>query len=77
MWGKEKEAALQGLELACSPDSALLLTTQHNLQEAEPKLPNLLKLLVWAQKQLDEKAAYPRIDHLVTAELVDPPPADD
>ena len=25
------------------------------LQEAEPKLPNLLKLLVWAQRQLDEK----------------------
>lgn len=41
------------------------------LQEAEPKLPNLLKLLIWAQKQLDEKAVYPRIDNLVTAELVE------
>ena len=46
-------------------------------QEAEPKLPNLLKLLVWAQKQLDEKAVYPRIENLTSAELVEPPPADD
>ena len=43
------------------------------LQEAEPKLPNLLKLLLWAQKQLDEKAQYPRIEDLVTASLVAPP----
>ena len=48
-------------------------------QEAEPKLPNLLKLLTWAQRQLDERAAYPRIDNLVSGELLDPPPpgADD
>jgi hypothetical protein len=46
------------------------------VQEAEPKLPNLLKLLIWAQKQLDEKALYPRIDNLVTAELVEPAPDD-
>lgn len=45
------------------------------VQEAEPKLPNLLKLLVWAQKQLDEKAVYPRIDNLVTGELAEPPSA--
>lgn len=44
-------------------------------QEAEPKLPNLLKLLVWAQRQLDERAAYPRIEDLVSAELANPPPA--
>ena len=43
------------------------------LQEAEPKLPNLLKLLLWAQKQLDEKAQYPRIEDLATAALVGPP----
>lgn len=46
-------------------------------QEAEPKLPNLLKLLMWAQRQLDDKAAYPRIENLVTGDLVDPPPAAD
>lgn len=44
-------------------------------QEAEPKLPNLLKLLVWAQRKLDDKALYPRIDNPVTAQLVEPPPA--
>ena len=44
-------------------------------QEKEPKLPSLLKLLVWAQQALDERAAYPRIQDLSTAELVPPPPA--
>ncbi|KAI3436058.1 hypothetical protein D9Q98_002117 [Chlorella vulgaris] len=47
--------------------NAAILASQS--QEAEPKLPNLLKLLMWAQKQLDEKAVYPRVDNLVTAEL--------
>ncbi|KAF9672299.1 hypothetical protein SADUNF_Sadunf11G0026900 [Salix dunnii] len=37
-----------------------------------PKLPNLLKMLLWAQNQLDEKAAYPRINDLSTAMLEDP-----
>ena len=41
-------------------------------QEAEPKLPNLLKLLIWAQKQLDEKALYPRVENLVSGELAEP-----
>ena len=40
-------------------------------QEAEPKLPNLLKLLIWAQRQLDEKALYPRVNNLVSGELVE------
>ncbi|KAL4458736.1 hypothetical protein ABPG75_013601 [Micractinium tetrahymenae] len=53
--------------------NAAILASQS--QEAEPKLPNLLKLLVWAQKQLDEKAVYPRIDNLVAGQLVDPPAA--
>jgi hypothetical protein len=55
--------------------NAAILASQS--QEAEPKLPNLLKLLVWAQKQLDEKAVYPRVENLTSAELVEPPPADD
>ncbi len=45
-------------------------------QEREPRLPMLLKLLLWAQAQLDEKAAYPRVTDLVTAQLVPPPKAD-
>ena len=39
----------------------------------DPKLPSLLKMLMWAQDQLDEKAAYPRINDLSTAMLEDPP----
>lgn len=38
---------------------------------ADPKLPSLLKMLQWAQNQLDEKAAYPRINDLSTAILED------
>ena len=30
---------------------------------------NLLRLLVWSQAQLDERASYPRINDLATAEL--------
>lgn len=39
---------------------------------ADPKLPSLLKMLIWAQSQLDEKAHYPRINDLSTARLEDP-----
>jgi len=38
----------------------------------DPKLPGLLKMLIWAQTQLDEKVKYPRINNLATAELVGP-----
>ncbi|PSC71019.1 glucose-induced degradation 8-like protein [Micractinium conductrix] len=51
--------------------NAAILAAQS--QEAEPKLPNLLKLLVWAQRQLDEKATYPHIQDLVSGQLEDPP----
>ncbi|GAB4821825.1 hypothetical protein N2152v2_008871 [Parachlorella kessleri] len=54
--------------------NAAILASQS--QEKESRLPNLLKLLVWTQQQLDEKAAYPRIIDLATAELV-PAPSDD
>jgi hypothetical protein len=39
---------------------------------ADPKLPSLLKMLIWTQDQLDEKAAYPRINNFSTAALEDP-----
>ena len=42
------------------------------VQEQEPRLPNLLKMIVWSQQQLDEKLNYPRINNLVTAELTSP-----
>ncbi|KAH7545948.1 hypothetical protein FEM48_Zijuj01G0148200 [Ziziphus jujuba var. spinosa] len=49
----------------------LLLSDAYGLND--PKLPSLLKMLIWAQNQLDEKAAYPRINDLSTAMLEDPP----
>lgn len=48
--------------------NAAILTSQS--QEKDPKLPSLLKMLVWTQAQLDEKVVYPRIKNLTTAELV-------
>lgn len=50
--------------------NAAILESQ--CQETTPKLPNLLKMLIWAQKRLDEKLIYPRINDLQTAELVMP-----
>ena len=42
------------------------------VQEKEARLPNLLKMVVWAQQQLNEKLAYPRINDLMNTELVEP-----
>ncbi|KAJ3299807.1 Glucose-induced degradation complex subunit [Borealophlyctis nickersoniae] len=50
--------------------NSAILTAQ--CQEKDPKLPSLLRMLVWAQNQLDEKLVYPKIKNLVTAELEDP-----
>eukprot|EP00897_Mesotaenium_endlicherianum_P009043 jgi/Mesen1/8167/ME000438S07263 len=50
--------------------NAAILTSQSH--EKEPKLPTLLKMLVWAQNQLDEKLCYPRINDLVSATLEEP-----
>ena len=41
------------------------------MQEQEPRLPMLLKMLIWAHNQLDEKLIYPHITDLATAELGD------
>ncbi|KAJ8761478.1 hypothetical protein K2173_001611 [Erythroxylum novogranatense] len=59
----------QRLRTASEVNAAILTSQSH---DKDPKLPSLLKLLVWAQKQLDEKAAYPRINDLSTAMLEDP-----
>ena len=42
------------------------------MQEREPRLPGLLKLLLWAQNQLDEKVQYPRMNDLVSGNLSSP-----
>src|SRR5437588_3414912 len=49
--------------------NAAILTSQS--QEKDPKLPNLLKMLVWAQDELDEKVTYPKMKSLTTAELIE------
>lgn len=58
----------QRLKTASEVNAAILTSQSH---EKDPKLPNLLKMLIWAQNKLDEKAAYPRINNLSTAALED------
>lgn len=38
----------------------------------DPKLPVAIKLLVWVQKQLAEKANFPRITNIVNATFEEP-----
>ncbi|XP_051134714.1 protein GID8 homolog isoform X2 [Andrographis paniculata] len=59
----------QRLKTASEVNAAILTSQSH---EKDPKLPSLLKMLVWVQNQLDEKALYPRINDLSTAALEDP-----
>lgn len=47
--------------------NAAILTSQ--CQDRDPRLLSLLKLLTWAQNQLNEKAVFPNIKNFVTAEL--------
>ncbi|KAF1874822.1 hypothetical protein Lal_00007437 [Lupinus albus] len=59
----------QRLKTASEVNAAILTSQSH---EKDPKLPSLLKMLIWAQNQLDEKAAYPHIKDLSSAKLEDP-----
>ncbi|KAI3832975.1 hypothetical protein MKW98_025859 [Papaver atlanticum] len=78
--GEENQTFLEELERTVAllafedfsncPVNAAILTSQSH--EKDPKLPSLLKMLIWAQNQLDEKSTYPRINNLVTAVLEDP-----
>lgn len=45
--------------------NAALLSAQG--QEAESKLPSLLKLLLWSQDQLSANANFPKINNLIEA----------
>jgi hypothetical protein len=62
----ERTMALMAFEdTRQSPVSDLLHPAQR------PKLPSLLRMLVWSQNQLDEQRInYPRIDNFGTADLV-------
>ena len=42
-----------------------------SVQEREARLPNLIKMVVWSQQQLDEKVLYPKIHNFETAKLVE------
>ncbi|CAN8245084.1 unnamed protein product [Cochlearia groenlandica] len=57
------------LKTASEVNAAILTSQSH---EKDPKLPSLLKMLIWAQKQLDEKAVYPHVSNLSTGQLEDP-----
>ncbi|CAA7029683.1 unnamed protein product [Microthlaspi erraticum] len=57
------------LKTASEVNAAILTSQSH---EKDPKLPSLLKMLIWAQNQLDEKAVYPHISDLSTGKLEDP-----
>ncbi|KAM0917557.1 hypothetical protein ACQ4PT_009416 [Festuca glaucescens] len=57
------------LKTANEVNTAILTSQSH---EKDPKLTSLLKMLIWTQDQLDEKAAYPRINNFSTAALEDP-----
>ncbi|KAL4574771.1 hypothetical protein LXL04_021609 [Taraxacum kok-saghyz] len=59
----------QRLKTASEVNAAILTSQSH---EKDPKLPSLLRMFLFAQNQLDEKAAYPRITDLFTATLEDP-----
>ncbi|KAK6149893.1 hypothetical protein DH2020_017418 [Rehmannia glutinosa] len=59
----------QRLKTASEVNAAILISQSH---EKDPKLPGLLKMLMWAQNQLGGKATYPRINNLSTAALEDP-----
>ncbi|KAG6393952.1 hypothetical protein SASPL_144527 [Salvia splendens] len=59
----------QRLKTASEVNAAILTSQSH---EKDPKLPRLMKMLLWAQNHLDEMASYPRITDWSTTTLEDP-----
>ncbi|KAK8494510.1 hypothetical protein V6N12_034672 [Hibiscus sabdariffa] len=59
----------QRLKTASEANAAILTSQNH---EKDPKLDRLVKMVIWAQNQLDEKAVYPRQNDLWSARLEDP-----
>uniref|UniRef100_A0ACD5VL86 Uncharacterized protein n=1 Tax=Avena sativa TaxID=4498 RepID=A0ACD5VL86_AVESA len=57
------------LKTASEVNAAILTSQSH---EKDAKLPSLLKMLIWTQEHLNEKAVYPQINNLSTAVLEDP-----
>ncbi|XP_010533884.1 PREDICTED: glucose-induced degradation protein 8 homolog isoform X1 [Tarenaya hassleriana] len=67
---KELLDVSQRLKTASEVNAAILTSQSH---EKDPKLPSLVKMLIWAEKLLDEKALYPHIKNLSTGQLQGPP----
>ncbi|KAL4310250.1 hypothetical protein GQ457_01G046680 [Hibiscus cannabinus] len=59
----------QRLKTASEANKAILTSQNH---EKDPKLDRLVKMVIWAQNQLDVKAVYPRQNDLWSARLEDP-----
>ena len=54
---------------------SLMSRLQHflaDLQECEARLPGLLKMMLWAQSQLDSHCTFPHITDLMSGTLSDP-----
>lgn len=58
----------QRLRTASELNAAILISQS---QKKDPNLPNLLKMLVWAQDELDEEVTYPKMESLTIAELIE------
>lgn len=56
----------QRIRTASDLNSAIL---ESQCQERCPKLPNLLKFLIWAQRKLDERVVFPKMINVQTGEL--------
>ncbi|CAI5477357.1 unnamed protein product [Closterium sp. Yama58-4] len=55
---------------AAELNAAILASQGH---EKDPKLPSVLRMLLWLQGQLDGRVSYPKVTDLTTAVLHDPP----
>ena len=56
-------------KLATELNAAILTSFS---QDKDPKLPSMLKMLRWAQDQLDEKVQFPKITDFTTAAIEEP-----
>lgn len=61
-------SAAQRQRTASELNSAILSAAG---QEREPRLPMLLKLMVWTQGQLEARAVFPHIEDLATGVLTE------
>ncbi|KAI9032163.1 CTLH/CRA C-terminal to lish motif domain-containing protein [Hyaloraphidium curvatum] len=60
----------QRQRIASELNSAVLISQS---QDDSPKLPSLIRMLLWSQQQLEERANFPKIKDVVTSHLEDPP----